>query len=49
MIFNPTFYEKDGFEVKHYDLFSRLLQDRIILLFNEVNDDSACSIIGQLL
>ena len=49
MIFNPTFYEKDGFEVKHYDLFSRLLQDRIILLFNEVNDDLACSIIGQLL
>lgn len=49
MIFNPTFYEKDGFEVKHYDLFSRLLQDRIILLFNEFNDDLACSIIGQLL
>ena len=49
MIFNPTFYEKDGFEIKHYDLFSRLLQDRIILLFNEVNDDLACSIIGQLL
>ena len=49
MIFNPTFYEKDGFDVKHYDLFSRLLQDRIILLFNEINDDLACSIIGQLL
>ena len=49
MIFNPTFYEKDGFDVKHYDLFSRLLQDRIVLLFNEVNDDLACSIIGQLL
>ena len=49
MIFNPTFYEKDGATEKHYDLFSRLLQDRVILLFNEVNDDLACSIIGQLL
>ena len=49
MIFNPTFYEKDGLTEKHYDLFSRLLQDRVILLFNEVNDDLACSIIGQLL
>ena len=49
MIFNPTFYEKEGAYEKHYDLFSRLLQDRVILLFNEVNDDLACSIIGQLL
>ena len=49
MIFNPTFYEKNGIYEKHYDLFSRLLQDRVILLFNEVNDDLACSIIGQLL
>jgi len=49
MILNPTFYEFDGSRDKHYDLFSRLLQDRIILLFNEVSDDLACSIIGQLL
>ena len=49
MIFHPTFYENDGYNVKHYDLYSRLLQDRVILLFNEVNDDLACSIIGQLL
>jgi len=49
MIFNPTFYERDGLSERHYDLFSRLLQDRVILLFNEVNDDLACSIIGQLL
>ena len=34
---------------KHYDVFSRLLKDRIILLFNEINDDLASSIIGQLL
>lgn len=49
MIFNPVFYEKNGINERHYDLFSRLLQDRVILLFNEVNDDLACSIIGQLL
>ena len=34
---------------KHYDLFSRLLKDRIILIFNEITDDLACSVIAQLL
>lgn len=49
MILNPSFYEKDGLGEKGYDLFSRLLKDRIVLLFNEVNDDLAGSIIAQLL
>lgn len=49
MIFNPTFYEKDGGVEHGYDLFSRLLKDRIVLLFNEVTDDLACSVIAQLL
>ncbi len=49
MILTPTFYEKDGNTEKGYDLFSRLLKDRIILLFNEVDDNLACSIIAQLL
>ena len=49
MIINPTFYENDGNVTKHYDLFSRLLKDRIILLFDEVSDDLSCSIIAQLL
>lgn len=49
MIVNPSFYERDGNSEKGYDIFSRLLKDRIILMFNEVNDDLACSIIGQLL
>ena len=49
MLYIPQFYEKEnGFE-KHYDLFSRLLKDRIILLFNEITDDLASIIIGQLL
>ena len=49
MVLNPSFYEKEGNSEKGYDLFSRLLKDRIILMFNEVNDDLACSIIAQLL
>lgn len=49
MIINPTFYEREGNSEKGYDLFSRLLKERIILLFNEVDDNLACSIIAQLL
>lgn len=49
MIINPIFFEKDGDKEKQYDIFSRILKDRIILLFNEINDDLACSIIAQLL
>lgn len=49
MILTPSFYEREGNGERGYDLFSRLLKDRIILLFNEVNDDLACTIIGQLL
>ena len=49
MIFNPTFYEQDNNSIKQYDLFSRLLKDRIILIFNEINDDLACSVVAQLL
>lgn len=49
MIATPSFFEKEGGMERGYDLFSRLLKDRIILMFNEVNDDLACSIIAQLL
>lgn len=49
MIFNPTFYEQDNNSIKQYDLSSRLLKDRIILIFNEINDDLACSVVAQLL
>ena len=49
MIFNPTFYEQDNNSIKQYDLFSRLLKDRIILVFNEITDDLACSVVAQLL
>lgn len=49
MIATPTFFEKEGNGERGYDLFSRLLKERIILLFNDINDDLACSIIAQLL
>ncbi len=49
MILTPSFYEKEGSNERGYDLFSRLLKDRIVLLFNEINDDLACTIIAQLL
>lgn len=37
---------KDG---RGYDIFSRLLKDRVVLLTGEVNDDSAAAVIAQLL
>ena len=49
MIIAPTFFEKDGRTEKQYDVFSRLLKDRVVLLFNEVNDDLAATVIAQLL
>ena len=49
MIIAPSFFEKEGRTEKQYDVFSRLLKDRIILLFNEVNDDLAAAVIAQLL
>ncbi len=49
MIPTPSFFEKEGNTERGYDLFSRLLKDRIILLFHEINHDLACSVIAQLL
>lgn len=49
MIPSPTFIENEGGRQVGLDLFSRLLKDRIVLLFNEINDDLACSVVGQLL
>lgn len=49
MIVAPRFFEKEGGFEREYDPFSRLLKDRIILLFNEINDDLACTIIAQML
>ncbi len=45
----PFVYEKTGKGDKSYDLFSRLLRDRIILLTGEIDDDSANVVVAQLL
>lgn len=42
-------YVMDGKDGRGYDLFSRLLKDRIIILTGEVNDEMAASVVGQLL
>jgi ATP-dependent Clp protease protease subunit len=46
----PTIIEKGpGGTEFHYDLYSRLLKDRIVMLPTEVNEEIAASIVGQLL
>nr|WP_288824539.1 ATP-dependent Clp protease proteolytic subunit [uncultured Clostridium sp.] len=45
----PYVVEQTGSGERSYDLFSRLLKDRIIILGEEVSDDSAKLIIAQLL
>ncbi len=47
--FVPTVIEKDGRGERAYDIYSRLLKDRIIFLGSDVNDVVANSIIAQLL
>lgn len=45
----PYVIEKDGRGERTYDLYSRLLEDRIIFLAGEVNPQSANSVVGQML
>ena len=45
----PTVIEADGRGERAYDIYSRLLKDRIIFLGGEVNDTMASIIIAQLL
>lgn len=45
MIIRPYFYNENGGE----DIFSRLLTERVIMLFGEVDDDMAATVIAQLL
>jgi len=45
----PTVIEKTGRGERAYDIYSRLLKDRIIMLHGEVNDQSASLIVAQLL
>ena len=45
----PMVVEQTNRGERSYDIYSRLLQDRIVLLGGEVNDESANLIVAQLL
>ena len=45
----PTVIEKTQFGERVYDIYSRLLEDRLVFLGTAINDDVANSIIAQLL
>lgn len=45
----PTVIEKTGYGERAYDIYSRLLKERIIFLGGPINDQLANSIIAQLL
>lgn len=45
----PTVIEKTNNSERSYDLYSRLLKDRIILISDEINDKTASIIVGELL
>ena len=49
MSYVPVVVEKTGRGERSYDIYSRLLKDRIIMLSGEINDAVASSIVAQLL
>ena len=49
MSFIPYVVEQTSRGERSYDIFSRLLNDRIILLSEEVNDTTASLIVAQML
>lgn len=49
MNLTPVVIEQSGRGERSYDIYSRLLQDRIIILFGEITDATSASVISQLL
>lgn len=49
MNLTPYVIEKSSRGERSYDIYSRLLQDRIILIFGEINDLTSASVIAQML
>ncbi len=45
----PIIIDKEGSSERSYDIFSRLLKDRIIILSGEIDDTLANSIVAELL
>ena len=49
MSYIPYVVEQTGRGERSYDIYSRLLKDRIIMLSGEVNDQVASTVVAQLL
>ena len=49
MYFMPNVIEKSGNGERFYDIYSRLLRDRIIFIDGEINDTSANLVVAQIL
>ena len=49
MSFVPMVVEQTNRGERSYDIFSRLLNDRVIILSEEVNDTTASLVVAQLL
>lgn len=45
----PMIVDKEGNNERSYDIFSRLLKDRIIILSGEIDDNLANSVVAELL
>ena len=45
----PIVIEKTNLGERSYDIYSRLLKDRIVIINGEINDNSANNIVAQLL
>ena len=45
----PYVIENDGKGERSYDIYSRLLKDRIVMLTDEIEDRMASAIVAQLL
>lgn len=45
----PIIIDKEGNSERSYDIFSRLLKDRIIFISGEIDDNTANSVIAELL
>lgn len=48
-IFVPYVVEKTGYGERHYDIFSRLLKDRIVFIGSPIDDDVSNLVIAQML
>ena len=49
MSYIPYVVEKNRKRERSYDIYSRLLKDRIIMLSGEINDAVASTVVAQLL